>query len=65
MTVELWVTQQEVAKHLQVAEDAMHRWISRKDMPATKVGRMWRFKLTEVDWQARYYSTPNRFTASS
>ncbi len=49
MTVEPWVTLQDVAKHLQVAEDTVHRWIAKKGMPATKAGRVWRFKLTEID----------------
>lgn len=49
VSVEPWVTLQDVAKHLQVAEDTVHRWIARKGLPATKAGRVWRFKLTEVD----------------
>jgi len=49
VTVEPWVTLQDVAKHLQVAEDTVHRWIAKKGMPATKAGRVWRFKLTEID----------------
>ncbi len=48
MTIEPWVTLQDVAKHLQVVEETVHRWI-RKGLPATKAGRVWRFKLTEVD----------------
>jgi len=46
--IEPWVTLQDVAKHLQVAEDTVHRWLKR-GMPATKAGRVWRFKLSEVD----------------
>ena len=49
VSVEPWVSLQDVAKHLQVAEDTVHRWIARKGLPATKAGRVWRFKLTEVD----------------
>lgn len=49
MTVESWATLQEVARHLQVAEDTVHRWIARKRLPATRAGRIWRFKLSEVD----------------
>lgn len=48
MAIEPWVTLQDVAKHLQVAEDTIHRWLKR-GMPATKAGRVWRFKLSEVD----------------
>ena len=49
MTIEPWVTLQDVAKHLQVVEETVHRWIARKGLPTTKAGRVWRFKLTEVD----------------
>ena len=49
MSIEPWVTLQDVAKHLQVAEDTVHRWIAKRNMPATKAGRVWRFKLSEVD----------------
>lgn len=48
VSIEPWVTLQDVAKHLQVAEDTIHRWLKR-GMPATKAGRVWRFKLSEVD----------------
>lgn len=26
-----------------------YKWFERKDRPARKVGRLWRFKLTEID----------------
>lgn len=46
---ESWSTLQEVAKHLQVAEDTVHRWLARKGLPAVRAGRVWRFKTSEVD----------------
>lgn len=46
---EAWATLAEAAAHLQVAEETVHRWIRRKAMPAHRVGRNWRFKLTEID----------------
>ncbi len=46
---ESWSTLLEVAKHLQVAEETIHRWIRRKGLPAQRLGRVWRFKLSEVD----------------
>ena len=49
MPIESWVTLQDVAQHLQVAEDSIHRWITKKGLPAAKAGRVWRFKLSEVD----------------
>ena len=49
MSTEPWVTLQEVAKHLQIAEDTVRRWVDKKGLPATRAGRVWRFKLSEVD----------------
>lgn len=49
MTTEPWVTLQEAAKHLQVSEETIHRWMARKGLPGTRAGRVWRFKLSEVD----------------
>jgi len=49
MSTEPWVSVDDVAKHLSVAKDSIYRWIERKGLPAHKVGRLWKFKLTEVD----------------
>ena len=46
---EPWVSVEDVAKHLGVARDTVYRWIETKDMPAHKVGRLWKFKLSAVD----------------
>lgn len=49
MVNEPWVTAEEVARHLGIAKDTVYRWREHKCMPAHKVGRLWKFKLTEVD----------------
>ncbi len=49
MTTESWSTLQEVAKHLQVSEETIHRWMDKRSLPAHRVGRVWRFKLSELD----------------
>lgn len=46
---EQWVSVEEIAEHLSVKPDTVYKWLERKDMPAHKVGRLWRFKITEVD----------------
>jgi excisionase family DNA binding protein len=40
---------EEVAKHLGVAKDSIYRWIETKGLPAKRIGRLWKFKLSEVD----------------
>jgi excisionase family DNA binding protein len=49
MQNEPWVSLEDVAKHLGVSKDSVHRWIRRRKMPAHKVGHLWKFKISEVD----------------
>ena len=44
-----WVGIADVAAHLQVARDSIYRWVETKDFPAHRVGRLLRFRLSEVD----------------
>jgi excisionase family DNA binding protein len=46
---EKWVSVEQVADHLKVKTFTIYKWLERKDMPAHKVGRLWRFKITEID----------------
>ena len=46
---EPWVSVEDVAKHLGVAEDSVYRWIEGKGLPAHRMGRLWKFKISEVD----------------
>ena len=51
MKHEPWVSLEEIAVHLGVSQDTVHRWIRMRGMPAHKVGRLWKFQVTEVnDW---------------
>jgi excisionase family DNA binding protein len=49
MTTEPWASVDDVAKHLGVAKDSVYRWIETRSLPAHKIGRLWKFKLSEVD----------------
>lgn len=49
MTAEPWVSVEGVARHLGVAKDSVYRWIEARNLPAHKIGRLWKFKLSEVD----------------
>ncbi|MCB1859934.1 MAG: helix-turn-helix domain-containing protein [Gammaproteobacteria bacterium] len=44
-----WLSVEEIAAYLGVKRDTIYKWIERKSMPAQKVGRLWKFKLSEVD----------------
>jgi excisionase family DNA binding protein len=46
---EKWSSLEEIANHLGVSKDTIYLWISNKKMPGHKIGRLWKFKVSEVD----------------
>lgn len=39
----------EIMKYLGISRDTALRWITTKKMPAHKVGKKWKFKVSEID----------------
>jgi excisionase family DNA binding protein len=40
-----------IRKYLGITSDTVYRWIEKHDMPAHRMGRLWKFKKDEVeDW---------------
>lgn len=55
-----WHSVDEVAVHLGIARETVYRWIDRKGLPAHRIGKFWKFKLTEVDeWARTVAATPD------
>lgn len=46
---ESWVGINEAAAHLGVTKDTIRNWIKRTDIPAHKIGKLWKFKLSDLD----------------
>ena len=44
-----WVGIADVAAHLSVGKDSIYRWVDSKNFPARRVGRLLRFRISEVD----------------
>lgn len=44
-----WLSVDEVAQFLGVARDTVYRWIEHQNMPAHKIGRLWKFQKEEVN----------------
>ena len=38
-----------IADHLGVKRDTVYKWISERQMPGHKIGRLWKFSKKEVD----------------
>lgn len=43
------VSVEDVAKHLGVAKHSMYRWNEAQILPAHTIGRLWKFRLSEVE----------------
>ncbi len=46
---EKWSNLEEISEYLGVTKDTIRNWIKKTDIPAHKIGRQWKFKLSEVD----------------
>ncbi|BDC54078.1 helix-turn-helix domain-containing protein [Bacillus altitudinis] len=46
---EKWSNLEEISEYLGVTKDTIRNWIKKTDIPARKIGRQWKFKLSEVD----------------
>ena len=58
INIEKWVSLEDVSRHLGVSKDTIYRWIKRRQLPAHKIGRLWKFKRDEVDnWAKNYGET--------
>lgn len=47
--LEEWKPMAAIEKYLSVSRETVLQYINKKGMPAHKVGRQWRFKISEVD----------------
>ena len=47
--LESWLSVQEIARHLGVSKETVYRWLDRKSIPAHRIGRLWKFRASEVD----------------
>ena len=46
---ENWISITEAAEHLGVTVDSIRNWIKNTDIPAHKIGKLWKFKKSEID----------------
>lgn len=49
MSESKWMTIMEIAEYLKVSRETILNWINKKNMPAHKAGKLWRFDMNEVD----------------
>lgn len=49
MTEDRWLSVEEIARYLGVSKESIYRWLDRGTIPSHRVGKLWRFKPSEVD----------------
>lgn len=46
---ERWLSVEEIAQHLGVSKETVYRWLEKQKVPAHRIGKLWKFKPSEVD----------------
>lgn len=47
--VDCWIGIDEAAKYMDVTKDTVRNWIKKDAIPAHKIGKLWKFKRSELD----------------
>lgn len=47
--LEKWRSMSIVVDYLSVSRETVLQWIEKRGLPAHKVGRQWKFKISEID----------------
>ncbi|GHU94899.1 hypothetical protein FACS18949_01500 [Clostridia bacterium] len=63
--IENWVSMDFITEYLDASREAILKWINTRDMPAHKVGRQWKFKVTEVDGWIRSGGAADKVNADN
>ncbi len=48
-STEPWLSVEGISVHLGVSKETVYRWLERKRIPSHRVGKLWKFKASEVD----------------
>ena len=47
--VDCWIGIEEASAYLGVTKDTIRNWIRKNNIPAHKIGKLWKFKISELD----------------
>lgn len=47
--IDSWIGVEEAAAYLGVTKETIRNWIKKTDIPAHKIGKLWKFKRIELD----------------
>lgn len=49
MDAERWLSVDEISEHIGLSKETVYRWIEKKKIPAHRIGKLWKFRASEVD----------------
>lgn len=55
-----WLSVEEIAQYLGISKETIYRWLEKKKIPAHRIGKLWKFKASEVDSWIRNSSSNKR-----
>jgi len=65
-TSERWLSVDEIAHHLGISKETVYRWLEKGKIPAYRIGKLWKFRITEVDdWVLRGGSSEKAFSSKA
>ena len=54
-----WLSVAEICVYLGINRDAVYKWIDKKGLPAHRAGKLWKFKVSEMDEWVKLTSNNN------
>ena len=63
--IEKWSSMDTITDYLGVSRETVLQWINTRKMPAHKVGRLWKFKISEVDEWIRSGGAADKSTSEN
>ena len=60
MVDDRWLSVEEIAAYLGIKRETLYKWLAEKNMPAHKVGRLWKFRKDEIDEWVKSGSADSR-----
>ncbi|MBQ8279126.1 MAG: helix-turn-helix domain-containing protein [Roseburia sp.] len=49
MIMDSWISLEDAANYMGVKKETVRSWIKKTDIPAHKIGKLWKFKKSELD----------------
>ena len=49
MELQPWLSVEGISEYLGVSKETIYRWLERQKIPAHRIGKLWKFKPSEVD----------------